>query len=112
MNLEFIYALEKGHSLSFPTSYGITLRRCSRILRLDWINLIFRRVGDTPITGAGAYVDNDIGAAVGTGNGDIMMRFLPTYAFILIFNQRRDMLVVEDVRFALGWDVDRIFTKI
>ena len=86
MNLEFIYALEKGHSLSFPTSYGITLRRCSRILRLDWINLIFRRVGDTPITGAGAYVDNDIGAAVGTGNGDIMMRFLPTFVFIFIFN--------------------------
>ena len=40
--------------------------------------LTCRRVGDTPVTGAGAYVDNEVGAAVGTGNGDIMMRFLPT----------------------------------
>jgi N4-(beta-N-acetylglucosaminyl)-L-asparaginase len=33
------------------------------------------RVGDTPIPGSGAYVDNDIGGAAATGNGDIMMRF-------------------------------------
>lgn len=37
------------------------------------------RVGDSPITGAGAYGDNDVGAAIATGNGDVMMRFLPTY---------------------------------
>ena len=35
------------------------------------------RVGDSPITGAGAYCDNDVGAAIATGNGDVMMRFLP-----------------------------------
>ncbi|XP_014102122.2 putative N(4)-(beta-N-acetylglucosaminyl)-L-asparaginase GD10667 [Bactrocera oleae] len=35
------------------------------------------RVGDSPIPGAGAYADNEIGAAVATGDGDIMMRFLP-----------------------------------
>ena len=37
------------------------------------------RVGDSPIAGAGAYCDNEVGAAVATGNGDVMMRFLPTY---------------------------------
>lgn len=37
------------------------------------------RVGDTPIAGAGAYCDNDIGAAIATGNGDVMMRFLPCF---------------------------------
>ena len=36
-----------------------------------------RRVGDSPITGSGAYVDNDIGGAAATGDGDVMMRFLP-----------------------------------
>ncbi|SPP74021.1 putative N(4)-(beta-N-acetylglucosaminyl)-L-asparaginase GA14866 [Drosophila guanche] len=36
------------------------------------------RVGDSPIPGAGAYADNEVGAAVATGDGDIMMRFLPT----------------------------------
>ncbi|XP_026555457.1 N(4)-(beta-N-acetylglucosaminyl)-L-asparaginase [Pseudonaja textilis] len=37
------------------------------------------RVGDSPIVGAGAYADTTAGAAAATGNGDIMMRFLPSY---------------------------------
>ncbi|XP_032079951.1 N(4)-(beta-N-acetylglucosaminyl)-L-asparaginase [Thamnophis elegans] len=37
------------------------------------------RVGDSPIAGAGAYADSTAGAAAATGNGDIMMRFLPSY---------------------------------
>jgi len=36
------------------------------------------RVGDSPVPGAGAYADNEVGAAVATGDGDIMMRFLPS----------------------------------
>ena len=35
------------------------------------------RIGDSPIAGAGAYADQEVGAAAGTGAGDIMMRFLP-----------------------------------
>lgn len=35
------------------------------------------RVGDVAIPGAGAYVDNDVGAVAATGNGDVMMRFAP-----------------------------------
>jgi len=35
------------------------------------------RVGDSPIAGAGAYADNDVGACAETGNGDVMMRFVP-----------------------------------
>ncbi|KAM4709266.1 N(4)-(beta-N-acetylglucosaminyl)-L-asparaginase [Discoglossus pictus] len=37
------------------------------------------RVGDSPIAGAGAYADSTVGAASATGDGDIMMRFLPSY---------------------------------
>ncbi|XP_030387033.1 putative N(4)-(beta-N-acetylglucosaminyl)-L-asparaginase GA14866 [Scaptodrosophila lebanonensis] len=37
------------------------------------------RVGDSPIPGAGAYADNEVGAAVATGDGDVMMRFLPSF---------------------------------
>lgn len=40
------------------------------------------RVGDSPITGAGAYVDRDVGGAAGTGDGDVMMRFLPSYQVV------------------------------
>lgn len=29
------------------------------------------------MAGAGAYVDNEVGGAAATGDGDIMMRFLP-----------------------------------
>ncbi|KAH8348854.1 hypothetical protein KR084_011855 [Drosophila pseudotakahashii] len=36
------------------------------------------RVGYAPISGSGAYADNEVGAAVATGNGDIPMRFLPS----------------------------------
>ncbi|RZC74443.1 hypothetical protein C5167_049918 [Papaver somniferum] len=35
------------------------------------------RVGDGPIAGSSAYADSDIGACGATGDGDIMMRFLP-----------------------------------
>ena len=36
------------------------------------------RVGDSPIPGAGAYADQDVGGAAATGDGDVMMRFLPS----------------------------------
>lgn len=44
------------------------------------------RVGDSPIPGAGAYADNEVGAAAATGDGDVMMRFLPS--FVAVENMR------------------------
>ncbi|CAC5359608.1 AGA [Mytilus coruscus] len=38
-----------------------------------------KRVGDSPIMGAGAYAMNGVGGAVATGDGDVMMRFLPSF---------------------------------
>ncbi|XP_042881778.1 N(4)-(Beta-N-acetylglucosaminyl)-L-asparaginase-like [Penaeus japonicus] len=35
------------------------------------------RVGDSPIPGSGAYVDRHVGGAAATGDGDVMMRFMP-----------------------------------
>merc|ERR1712062_103904 len=37
------------------------------------------RVGDSPIAGAGAYADSSVGGAAATGDGDVMLRFLPSY---------------------------------
>ena len=37
------------------------------------------RVGDSPVAGAGAYVDGAVGGAAATGDGDVMMRFLPSF---------------------------------
>ena len=44
--------------------------------------IVFRRVGDSPITGAGCYVEKGVGGAAATGDGDVMMRFLPTYVHV------------------------------
>ncbi|XP_041379258.1 N(4)-(beta-N-acetylglucosaminyl)-L-asparaginase-like [Gigantopelta aegis] len=40
------------------------------------------RVGDSPIAGAGCYVEKGVGGAAATGDGDIMMRFLPAYRVV------------------------------
>uniref|UniRef100_A0A0K8SGT2 N(4)-(beta-N-acetylglucosaminyl)-L-asparaginase n=1 Tax=Lygus hesperus TaxID=30085 RepID=A0A0K8SGT2_LYGHE len=40
------------------------------------------RVGDAPLPGAGAYADSRVGAAVATGDGDVMMRFLPASTIV------------------------------
>ncbi|CAK1578085.1 unnamed protein product [Parnassius mnemosyne] len=45
------------------------------------------RIGDSPIPGSGAYADNEVGAATATGDGDIMLRFLPS--FLAVEEMRR-----------------------
>lgn len=42
-----------------------------------------RRIGDSPVVGAGAYAENGVGAAIATGDGDIMLRFLPRCGLLL-----------------------------
>ncbi|OWZ16761.1 N(4)-(Beta-N-acetylglucosaminyl)-L-asparaginase [Phytophthora megakarya] len=57
---------ENGHMAAGTSSNGATHK-------------IAGRVGDAAIPGAGAYVDSAIGGAAATGDGDVMMRFLPSY---------------------------------
>ncbi|XP_073143630.1 probable isoaspartyl peptidase/L-asparaginase 3 isoform X2 [Henckelia pumila] len=40
------------------------------------------RVGDGPIAGSSAYADAEVGACGATGDGDVMMRFLPCYQVV------------------------------
>ena len=40
------------------------------------------RVGDSPIIGAGLYVDNEVGAAVATGLGELVMRSLSSFLVV------------------------------
>src|SRR5215475_4821271 len=40
------------------------------------------RVGDSPIIGAGSYVDNDVGAACATGVGELTMRTCASFAVV------------------------------
>jgi N4-(beta-N-acetylglucosaminyl)-L-asparaginase len=40
------------------------------------------RVGDSPILGAGSFVDNEFGAAAATGNGELTMRTCASFAIV------------------------------
>ena len=45
------------------------------------------RVGDSPIVGAGCYVNSNVGGAAATGDGDTMMRFLPSFYAVTLMEQ-------------------------
>src|SRR6478736_8055076 len=40
------------------------------------------RVGDSPIIGAGSYVDNEVGGACATGNGELTLRTCASFAVV------------------------------
>ncbi|NP_001146491.2 Probable isoaspartyl peptidase/L-asparaginase 3 precursor [Zea mays] len=48
------------------------------------------RVGDGPIPGSSSYGDDEVGACGATGDGDIMMRFLPCYQVVESMRQGMD----------------------
>ncbi|XP_036425181.1 N(4)-(beta-N-acetylglucosaminyl)-L-asparaginase [Colossoma macropomum] len=48
------------------------------------------RVGDSPVAGAGAYADSSAGGAAATGQGDIMMRFLPSFLAVELMRSGAD----------------------
>jgi isoaspartyl peptidase/L-asparaginase-like protein (Ntn-hydrolase superfamily) len=58
------------------------------------------RVGDVAVPGAGAYLDNDVGGAAATGNGDVMMRFSP--AFFAVEQMRQGASPEEACRRSLA----------
>jgi N4-(beta-N-acetylglucosaminyl)-L-asparaginase len=52
-------------------------------------NKIAGRVGDSPIIGAGLYVDNEVGAAGATGRGEDVIKSCATYYIILRMKEGR-----------------------
>lgn len=45
------------------------------------------RVGDSPIIGAGLFVDNEVGGATATGTGELVMRTLGSYLVVELMRQ-------------------------
>lgn len=45
------------------------------------------RVGDSPIIGAGLYVDNEIGAATATGHGEEVIRVVGSHLVVMLMGQ-------------------------
>ena len=48
------------------------------------------RVGDSPIIGAGLFVDNEVGAATATGHGEEMIRTVGTHLVVELMRQGRN----------------------
>lgn len=48
------------------------------------------RVGDSPIIGAGLYLDGDVGGAVATGNGELVMKTLGTFLVVELMRKGAD----------------------
>jgi isoaspartyl peptidase/L-asparaginase-like protein (Ntn-hydrolase superfamily) len=48
---------------------------------------MYGRVGDSPIIGAGLYVDNEIGAACATGVGEMVIRIAGTHLVVELMRQ-------------------------
>ncbi|KAL6652279.1 hypothetical protein ACP70R_011204 [Stipagrostis hirtigluma subsp. patula] len=58
------------------------------------------RVGDGPIPGSSSYGDDEVGACGATGDGDIMMRFLPCYQ--VVESMRRGMEPLDAAKDAMS----------
>jgi L-asparaginase/N4-(beta-N-acetylglucosaminyl)-L-asparaginase len=66
---------------------------------------IHGRVGDSPIIGAGLYVDNEAGAATATGIGESVIRIAGSY--LIVECMRNGKSPAEAIRFA----IDRLLHK-
>ncbi|MCB0791774.1 MAG: N(4)-(beta-N-acetylglucosaminyl)-L-asparaginase [Flavobacteriales bacterium] len=66
---------------------------------------IHGRVGDSPIIGAGLFVDGDVGAACATGTGELVMRTAGSHSVVELMRQGMEPL--EACREA----VDRVLRK-
>jgi N4-(beta-N-acetylglucosaminyl)-L-asparaginase len=60
---------------------------------------IHGRVGDSPIIGAAIFVDNEVGGAVATGNGEFVMRTVGS--FLIVEKMRDGLLPQEACEFAI-----------
>lgn len=60
---------------------------------------IHGRVGDSPVIGAGLYVDNEVGAATSTGVGEEVIRIVGS--FLVVENMRRGMKPEEACKTAV-----------
>jgi L-asparaginase/N4-(beta-N-acetylglucosaminyl)-L-asparaginase len=65
---------------------------------------IHGRVGDSPIIGAGMYVDNEVGGAAATGRGEAVMKIVGS--FLVVEEMRRGASPQE----AIGEALNRIIT--
>lgn len=57
-------------------------RLCGACTTSGWAFKMHGRIGDSPIIGAGLYVDNEVGAATATGQGELMLKTLSSFVIV------------------------------
>jgi N4-(beta-N-acetylglucosaminyl)-L-asparaginase len=62
-------------------------RLCGACTTSGWAFKMHGRIGDSPIIGAGLYVDNEIGAATATGQGELMLKTLSSFIIVELMGQ-------------------------
>ncbi|ESO03549.1 hypothetical protein HELRODRAFT_79843 [Helobdella robusta] len=55
------------------------------------------RVGDSPIVGSGGYADSEVGGAGATGDGDVMMRFSPSFHAVELMRNGMDPISATEL---------------
>jgi len=67
------------------------------------------RIGDSPIIGAGLYVDNDVGAAGATGRGEDVIKSCASFHIVMRMRDGRSpQEACEDRVELLGWPTDHV----
>ncbi|KAF0991321.1 hypothetical protein HZS_2959 [Henneguya salminicola] len=80
-------ALDKGHDTIGFVSLDLNGLMAAATSTNGMKFKIPGRIGDSPIPGAGSYVNSKIGGAAATGDGDVLMRFMPSYQAVEFLSQ-------------------------
>jgi N4-(beta-N-acetylglucosaminyl)-L-asparaginase len=77
------------------------------------------RVGDSPIIGAGLYVDNEVGAAAATGQGELIIKIVGSFLIVELMRNGyspgdacREAVIRINKKFAPGADLQAGFIAI
>jgi N4-(beta-N-acetylglucosaminyl)-L-asparaginase len=74
--------VEQNHDTCGMVALDSEGRLCGACTTSGWAYKLRGRVGDSPIIGAGLYVDGEVGAATATGHGEEMIRVAAAHTII------------------------------
>lgn len=74
--------VEENHDTCGMVAIDAAGRLCGACTTSGWGYKVRGRVGDSPIIGAGLYVDSEVGAATATGHGEEMIRAAAAHTII------------------------------
>jgi N4-(beta-N-acetylglucosaminyl)-L-asparaginase len=77
-----LYPIDEDHDTCGMIAVDSQGRLCGACTTSGWAYKLRGRIGDSPIIGAGLYVDGEVGAATATGHGEEMIRMAAAHTII------------------------------